>query len=694
MKEDGGHGTQVAGIIGATGNNGEGIAGMVWNSDILGIKACTDGVGCPTGDVAYAVTQARLQDARVINLSLRTTKETYNSTTGGCDPVKLNDQQKVDEDALRNAIQNASLDAVVVVAADNYVNSAEEATQNVCKAYPAAYPGAIAVGAVTQGLTMKSNSRRGDWVHLAAPGDSIRTLMPSYTGGTTTPDGKDTSIAAPHVAGAAALLWAQALTLSSSSIRARLLAAAETMPSLNNNVNQNKFLNAHNAFTMNKATATVTLEGDATCTWNEGSNAFITTYNGSPKPFTATTNPPGIPYTITYNGSSTIPTNAGTYTVVATINSNPYYQGSDSKTLVVGKAAQTITVGPLPFRTPMGSIFTTTATSSSELPVAIVTSGACSGSGIDSAMIIMANAPGTCVLAYNQAGDDNYNAAPQVTRTTSASTPSAPDNFHIVLVSGGSVTLEWDASAGAQGYLLWWGPDSRLYQNSFDVGNTTTGMLTGMVPGQSIFIAVQSYNGPHNSGYSLEVLAYIPKLAGSVSINDIPSRADYGDSFTPTFTKLGDGMASVFSSTINTCTVTAGVVNYVDIGTCTLVASVAEGTNHLSATGTPQSFTVAKLVGIVAGNTYTVGLKSDGTVVAVGYNDSVSQRRLMDGHRAGGAGNWHTVGLSRTARWWPWDTTITASSTSDILDGHHAGGCGLSTHGGTQVRRHRGGRGL
>ena len=56
-EEDAGHGTQVAGIIGATGNNEEGIAGMVWNSDILGIKACTDGVGCPTGDVAYAVTR-------------------------------------------------------------------------------------------------------------------------------------------------------------------------------------------------------------------------------------------------------------------------------------------------------------------------------------------------------------------------------------------------------------------------------------------------------------------------------------------------------------------------------------------------------------------------------------------------------------------------------------------------------------
>ena len=85
----------------------------------------------------------------------------------------LNDQQKVDEDALRNAIQNASVDAVIVVAADNYVNSAEEATQNVCKAYPAAYPGAIAVGAVQEtnkALSMKSR--------LTAGGVTGSTLLP------------------------------------------------------------------------------------------------------------------------------------------------------------------------------------------------------------------------------------------------------------------------------------------------------------------------------------------------------------------------------------------------------------------------------------------------------------------------------------------------------------------------------------
>jgi hypothetical protein len=51
------------------------------------------------------------------------------------------------------------------------------------------------------------------------------------------------------------------------------------------------------------------------------------TYDGSPKSVTITTSPAGLPVTITYNGSTTAPTSAGTYGVVATVN-DPNYQGS------------------------------------------------------------------------------------------------------------------------------------------------------------------------------------------------------------------------------------------------------------------------------------------------------------------------------------------------------------------------------
>ncbi|MGP8259549.1 MAG: MBG domain-containing protein [Acidobacteriaceae bacterium] len=80
---------------------------------------------------------------------------------------------------------------------------------------------------------------------------------------------------------------------------------------------------------IDKATATVTL------------GSLAPTYTGSPLAATATTNPTGLTVNFTYNGSSTAPTAAGSYTVVGTIN-DPNYQGSSTGTLVVGNATLTI----------------------------------------------------------------------------------------------------------------------------------------------------------------------------------------------------------------------------------------------------------------------------------------------------------------------------------------------------------------
>ena len=86
------------------------------------------------------------------------------------------------------------------------------------------------------------------------------------------------------------------------------------------------------SFTVPKAAATLTLSGT-----NQ-------TYNGSARPVSVSTTPSGLSNTVTYNGSSLAPTNAGTYTVVATITDSNY-QGSVTNTLTVAKAAATLTLG-------------------------------------------------------------------------------------------------------------------------------------------------------------------------------------------------------------------------------------------------------------------------------------------------------------------------------------------------------------
>ena len=99
--------------------------------------------------------------------------------------------------------------------------------------------------------------------------------------------------------------------------------------------------------TVNPATATVTL------------GSLAQTYTGSALTATASTTPNGLTVNFTYNGNSTAPTAAGSYTVVGTI-SDANYQGSNTGTLVIGKAAATVTLGSLA-QTYTGSALTATA---------------------------------------------------------------------------------------------------------------------------------------------------------------------------------------------------------------------------------------------------------------------------------------------------------------------------------------------
>src|SRR5205085_1806675 len=83
-----------------------------------------------------------------------------------------------------------------------------------------------------------------------------------------------------------------------------------------------------------KAVASVTLGG------------LSPTYDGTPKAATATTTPNNLTVTLTYDGGATAPTNAGSYAVVATVNT-ANYTGTASGTLVIGKATAGVTLGQL-----------------------------------------------------------------------------------------------------------------------------------------------------------------------------------------------------------------------------------------------------------------------------------------------------------------------------------------------------------
>jgi subtilisin family serine protease len=178
------HGTIVAGLVGATGNNGLGVASTNWGSKILPIQALgDDGVGY-TSDIAAAIRYAADRGAKVISLSL-----------GSSEP----------DEVMRTQINYAlGRGATVIAAAGN----SGTATCG-CMVYPANYPEVIAVGA-TDSLDVKASfSSYGPNLDLVAPGTgTIRTTYWSSSNQTSsyTTSASGTSIATPIVAGAAALL--------------------------------------------------------------------------------------------------------------------------------------------------------------------------------------------------------------------------------------------------------------------------------------------------------------------------------------------------------------------------------------------------------------------------------------------------------------------------------------------------------
>jgi subtilisin family serine protease len=206
-----GHGTHVAGTIGAAGNDGRGVAGVNWQVSLLPLKFLgTDGSGSTTGAIA-AINYATALRNRGVNVVA-----TNNSWGGGGF-----------SSGLQTAIQNhANAGILFVAAAGN-----ESANNDTTASYPANYPisNIISVAALDRSDALASFSNYGPTkVHIGAPGVSIYSTTPSnqyasYSG---------TSMASPHVAGVVGLLAAANPAATSAEIRSAILQSAVPVASL------------------------------------------------------------------------------------------------------------------------------------------------------------------------------------------------------------------------------------------------------------------------------------------------------------------------------------------------------------------------------------------------------------------------------------------------------------------------------
>jgi type VII secretion-associated serine protease mycosin len=189
-----GHGTHVAGIVGA-GANGVGVVGVAPQATILPVKVLDSTGTGRTTDVAAGITWAVDNHAQVINLSLGS----------GVDSASI-------ETAVAYAISH---NVVVVAAAGN--QGAGGPTE-----YPAAIPSVIAVAGLDPDGTIASYSTRGKYVDVAAPGSSVISTFPPSTWQTLS----GTSMASPFVAGLAALIIDARGTIKPAAMLNRLTSTA------------------------------------------------------------------------------------------------------------------------------------------------------------------------------------------------------------------------------------------------------------------------------------------------------------------------------------------------------------------------------------------------------------------------------------------------------------------------------------
>ncbi|WP_079910528.1 S8 family peptidase [Paenibacillus sp. 32352] len=172
--DDVGHGTHVAGVVGAIVNNHLGVAGMSWYNRIMPVKVLDQSGAGSTYSVAQGIIWATDHGAKVINMSLGNYAQA---------------------NFLHDAIKYAYDHDVVLIAASGNDNTATPG-------FPAAYPEVFAVAATDANKNKASFSNYGDYIDVAAPGVSIASTYPHNQYAALS----GTSMASPHVTALAALI--------------------------------------------------------------------------------------------------------------------------------------------------------------------------------------------------------------------------------------------------------------------------------------------------------------------------------------------------------------------------------------------------------------------------------------------------------------------------------------------------------
>jgi subtilisin family serine protease len=226
--DDNMHGTHCAGTVGAVGNDGVGISGVAQRVSIMGVKFLTKEGSGTTADAIKSIDYAVSRGARILS-----------NSWGGKGDDGTNQ-------ALEDSIKRAEVKGVLFVAA-----AGNDGTNNDRDpAFPAAFrvPNMLTVAATNEADAMTSFSNYGkESVHVGAPGAGVYSTTPNNSYQKLS----GTSMAAPHVSGAAAVVWAQFPNANYAEIKRRLMTYGDAVPSLNNKTVSGNRINVFKALTGN-----------------------------------------------------------------------------------------------------------------------------------------------------------------------------------------------------------------------------------------------------------------------------------------------------------------------------------------------------------------------------------------------------------------------------------------------------------
>jgi len=283
----------------------------------------------------------------------------------------------------------------------------------------------------------------------------------------------------------------------------------------------------------------------------------------------------------TVAGTSVTVLAAGTCTIAVDQPGNANYNAATQVTqnITIAKANQTISVTTAaPGSAVYNSGFTVAATASSGLAVAITTSGGCSNVG---GSVTMTSGTTSCTVNYNQSGNANYNAATQLTNTTTATKANQTLTFgaqaNQTYSPGGTFSLNPLAIASS-------GLAASYSSVTLSVCTIAGSTVTIVSTGSCMIVAVQTGNANFNASSSVPQSFTINKANQTITVTTAaPASSVYAATF-PVAATANSGL-TVAITVSGACTIAVGTVQMTSgVTSCTVNYNQAGNTNYNAAT--------------------------------------------------------------------------------------------------------------